>query len=75
MENIFNNGPKNGYKIMFFNGVLLRNDLYQRMIVNIAHKDFIRTLSLIASAIMIKNHRLPLTVCIISFGRVFPSNA
>ena len=40
VENIFNNSPKNGYKIMFFNVVLLRNDLYQRMIFNIAQQGF-----------------------------------
>ena len=40
VENIFNISPKNGYKIMFFSGVLLRNDHYQRMIVDIAHQGF-----------------------------------
>lgn len=40
VENIFNNSPNNGYNIMFFNVVLLRNDHYKRMIVNIAQQGF-----------------------------------
>ena len=40
MERISNNSPQTGYRILFFNGVVLINDLHQRMIVNISQQGF-----------------------------------
>jgi len=50
--------------------LLPRDDLLRDDFPCVTHQDFHRAHSWVSSAKMIKNHKLPLIVCMVSFGKV-----